>query len=163
MNGAAGGEAVGALGPAGPLLLPPPSGDHALSTRAEDALGRAPLAEAVAAHIASVRAEEGVVFGLVGPWGSGKTSLLGMIEDSLRNDHGALVAYFNPWLFSGTEALVGFFFAELGAGLGDLSGKPVQDLGASMQDYGELLGSVRTEPTVGRQAAAAGGPLKRLV
>ncbi len=142
------------------MLLPPPSGDHALSTRAEDALGRAPLAEAIAAHVASVGSEEGVVFGLVGPWGSGKTSLLGMIEDSLRNDHGALVAYFNPWLFSGAEGLVGFFFAELGAGLGDLSGKPVQDLGASMQDYGELLGSVKTEPVVGRRAAAVGGPLK---
>jgi predicted KAP-like P-loop ATPase len=142
---------------AGPKLLPPPSGDHAVGSRAEDRLGRAPLAEAIAAQIAGADPETGVVFGLAGPWGSGKTSLLRMMKEALEEDHGGfLVLWFNPWLFTGTEQLMGVFFTELGAQLNDLSGTEWDELGASMQAFGAILSRLRTVPAVGGAAAAGG-------
>jgi predicted KAP-like P-loop ATPase len=45
-----------------------------------------------------------------GAWGSGRTALLRMASESLREDWGAVILWFNPWLFSGTKHLVGIFF-----------------------------------------------------
>ncbi len=126
--------------------MPSPSGDGSVGTRADDRLGRTPFAEAIAAQIASVDLEEAVVFGIVGPWGSGKTSLAKMAAESLREDHGAVVLWFNPWLFSGTQHLVGIFFAELGAQLSEMQGQPWRELGSAMREFGVALATLRSIP-----------------
>jgi energy-coupling factor transporter ATP-binding protein EcfA2 len=141
-------------------LLPPPSGDHAVGSRAEDRLGRAPLAEAIAAQIVGADPETGVVFGVTGPWGSGKTSLLRMAKEALEEDHGGfLVLWFNPWLFTGTQHLMDAFFTELGSQLNDLSGTEWDELGATMQAFGATLSRLRTVPAVGGFAAAGGATI----
>lgn len=140
--------------------MPPPSGDQELRSRADDRLDRTPFAEAIAAQIASVHPEQAVVFGLVGPWGSGKTSLLNMITEALENDHeGIEVSDFNPWLFSGTDHLVGIFFEELGARLRE-KGERWRVVGQAMEGFGELVGSLRSVPVAGPWAGAAGGGFK---
>ena len=132
-----------------------------MRSRAEDRLGRAPLADAVAAQVAGTRPDAGVVFGVVGPWGSGKTSLLGMVKEALREDHGTVAFYFNPWLFSGTDHLSVIFFAELGAQMSEI-GELWQELGATMQSVGAALVDMRTLPfLLGRIAAAGGRGLER--
>lgn len=148
-------------------LLPPPSGDEAVGTREEDRLGRAPLAEAIAAQIAAVDPESGVVFGLAGPWGSGKTSLLRMTREALQEDHeGFAVLWFNPWLFTGSEQVVGVFFTELGAQLSDLPGAGWDESSAAMRDFGATLSKLRDAPATtsggffGR-ASGEGGSLHR--
>ncbi len=152
---------VSANGEEGGERLPSPAGDHAVSSRAEDRLGRTPLAEAIAAQIAGTRPDAGLVFGIVGPWGSGKTSLLGMIKEALREDHGTVAFYFNPWLFSGTEHLSAIFFAELGAQMNEM-GELWQEFGSTMQTVGETLADMRTLPLfIGRFAAAGGRGLER--
>lgn len=138
-------------------LLPPPAGDEAVSSREEDQLGRKALAEAIAAQIAGAYPESGVVFGVTGPWGSGKTSLLGMAKEALEQDHhGFLVLWLNPWFFTGTEHLMGIFFTELGAQLSDLSGSEWDELGSSLQIFGTALSKLRAVPTVGGATAAGG-------
>jgi ABC-type glutathione transport system ATPase component len=59
-------------------------GDQALKSRAQDSLNRTPFANALAQQIVSTDASQEVVFGLVGSWGSGKTSLLNMTAEALR-------------------------------------------------------------------------------
>jgi KAP family P-loop domain len=49
--------------------------------------------------------------------GVGKTSLLNMVVERLRDDPRFPVVEFNPWLFSGTERLVASFFEEMSAQL----------------------------------------------
>lgn len=138
-------------------LLPPPAGDEAVSSREEDQLGRKTLADAIAAQIAGANPESGVVFGVAGPWGSGKTSLLAMAKEALEQDHhGFLVLWLNPWFFTGTEHLMGIFFTELGAQLSDLSGSEWDELGSSLQIFGEALSRLRAVPKVGGPAAAGG-------
>jgi hypothetical protein len=141
--------------------MPSPSGDESVDTRAGDRLGRRPFAEAIAAQIASVDAHKAVVFGVVGPWGSGKTSLLKMAGESLREDHGAVVLWFNPWMFSGTQHLVGIFFAELGAQLSDMRERPWQELGSAMREFGVTLATLRSIPVAGRWLKAGGEGLQR--
>ncbi|HVF02994.1 MAG TPA: P-loop NTPase fold protein [Rubrobacteraceae bacterium] len=153
-------EGTGVI-PTGPVpLLPPPSGDQAVESRAKDRLGRAPLAAAIAAQLAATDPETGVVFGVTGPWGSGKTSLLRMTKEALEQDHGGfMVLWFNPWLFTGTEQVMGVFFTELGAQLSDLSGAEWDELGATMQAFGATLSRLRTVPAAGGAAAAGGATI----
>jgi predicted KAP-like P-loop ATPase len=66
-------------------------------------MGRRSFAEHLAQDLLTAP-RAGFVVALTGARGSGKTSILNMAVDALGED--ALVIHFNPWMFSGTEALV---------------------------------------------------------
>jgi predicted KAP-like P-loop ATPase len=133
-----------------------PHGDHPVRSRAEDSLGRTSFAEVIARQIASTESEEGVVFGIVGAWGSGKTSLLNMVGEALEEDYGDVVVLrFNPWLFSGTEHLVGVFFEELGAQLLERPDERLKKVGEALETYGGILGALHVVPGIGYWATIA--------
>ncbi len=78
------------------------------------------------------------MIGLTGPWGSGKTSVLNLLEESLGSE--AIVVWFEPWLFSDADQLVTRFFDELSAQLkGDGTKRRLRKLGARLADYGAAL------------------------
>jgi len=81
-------------------------------TQERDVLNRARVATqlARAIHDLSERTESAVV-GLVGPWGSGKTTLIDQIGERLQEE-GWLIGHHNPWSYSDlTGATAGFFSA----------------------------------------------------
>ena len=67
---------------------------------------------------------EGMVVGLEGPWGSGKSTFIEFVAKSLakRSDDPMLIR-FNPWWFNGTEDLRIQFFAELRGSLDRAGGR----------------------------------------
>lgn len=90
--------------------------DAALSSRDQDELGLRKFAEDIATLIRSSSAADGIVIGLYGPWGCGKTSIKNMIREMLKSKGGEEEApklvEFNPWMISGVEDLhLGFFRA----------------------------------------------------
>jgi KAP-like P-loop domain-containing protein len=91
--------------------------DRPVVLRAQDALSRSRFASRLARLVATTPAEDGLVVGLEGPWGEGKTSVLNFVEDELRNapDYrdAITVVRFNPWYWSGTEQLVRSFFGVI--------------------------------------------------
>jgi predicted KAP-like P-loop ATPase len=133
-----------------------PSGDPPIRTRKEDRLNRVPFAEALAEQVANSPSCGGVVFGLLGAFGSGKTSILNMVEETLKEDFGdPVVLWFNPWLFSGTEQLIEHFFEELAAQLLEEPDNRLRSIGEALERYGKLLGPLRYLPGVGRYAEGA--------
>lgn len=110
--------------------------DAPILSLAEDRLGREPFARALAEEVLFAPVSRGYVMALTGSWGCGKTSVLNMVADAIGDD--AIVIHFNPWMFSGTEALVGSFFAEIGKQLGSKVGK-LKDLAGKLSDYGRVL------------------------
>lgn len=92
-----------------------------------DLLDRRPFVTAVADVLRRAYQPGGSsVFGLIGPWGSGKTSIIGMLEHELTAV-GATgvkwhVATFNPWGYGDQVALQWGFFSELRSAMPD-SGK----------------------------------------
>ncbi|NKU66791.1 hypothetical protein GS891_28215 [Rhodococcus hoagii] len=58
------------------------TGDAPIRSKSEDRLERAPFAERITERIHASRTGPSVVFGLVGPWGGGKSSVLEMIKRS---------------------------------------------------------------------------------
>ena len=124
-------------------------GDTPIREPSEDRLGRAALAASLARQILQADAAEGLVVGVLGPWGSGKTSFVNLVRHGLESG-GTPVLAFNPWLFSGTEHLVQAFFSELSAHFRFRPG--LDDIGDMLDEYGEYLFAA---PFVGPWAARA--------
>jgi len=94
--------------------------DEALRTGEHDALGRLPYARRAAELIHTTHSfESSAVFGLSGPWGSGKTSLVNMIVEELQREHPKwAVARFTPWATSDVSGLLAEFYSSLAEALG---------------------------------------------
>ena len=60
----------------------------------------------------------GMVLGLTGPFGSGKSSVLNMVAERAEANHPAtIIVTFNPWLANSRNGLIHGFFAEVTAAL----------------------------------------------
>ena len=92
------------------------SADNPIRKSGDDALGRAQVARSFAEHVLMLDVSEGIVVGVLGPWGSGKTSFVNLAREHF-DEVGIAVLDFNPWMFSGAEQLVNSFFVELSAQL----------------------------------------------
>lgn len=128
--------------------------DNPIRQAEEDVIGRTPAANAFARQVLALDASEGVVVGVLGPWGSGKTSFVNLARPDFEAG-GAAVLDFNPWMFSGAEQVVESFFIELSAQLRVKRG--MEELGNDLAEYGEpsrvSVGSHLSVP--GSSAAAA--------
>ncbi|MBK6702972.1 MAG: hypothetical protein IPG56_03760 [Caulobacteraceae bacterium] len=74
----------------------------------EDALDRGRfVSRLVDALINRAGQSTGVVVGLTGQWGSGKSSILNLLDESIRERHrNSYVVRFDPWLVSGRDDLI---------------------------------------------------------
>jgi hypothetical protein len=81
-----------------------------------DLLGFQHLSDAVKSIVTNEKLLPATI-GVFGDWGSGKSSLIRMIESELEEDEGIVVLSFNGWLFEGHEdaktALMGTVLEEL--------------------------------------------------
>lgn len=120
--------------------------DNPIEDEASDRLGRGRMARAFADDVLSLDASEGLVVGVLGAWGSGKTSFVNLARPRFA-ELDVPVLDFNPWMFSGAEQLVGSFFIELSAQLKlrtDLA-----SIGKDFEEYGEAFSGLGWLPFVG--------------
>ena len=133
--------------------------DAPIRSLSEDRLGRRSFGQALAAEVMAAPAARGFVMGLTGPWGSGKTSVLNMTVDAIGDQ--AVVVQFNPWMFSGTEALVSSFFAEIGKQLARKEAK-LKDVAGKLAAYGRLLSPLAAVVGAGTAVQGAASILEGL-
>ncbi|MFT4167184.1 MAG: P-loop NTPase fold protein [Microlunatus sp.] len=91
-------------------------GDRALSTGDKDKLGFREVAKRIAVSLVDRASEDGLVVGVEGAWGSGKSSLLHLVGeelDKLPEDRRPTVINFRPWLLGNRDALITGLFGEL--------------------------------------------------
>jgi hypothetical protein len=139
----------------GPPSLPSAfNSDRPIGGREEDLLDRAPFADALADELVSGPADDSYVLGLVGPWGSGKSSILSMVRETLRGRSDVVVVDFNAWLFSGAQDLLVHFFNELSAVLGKTRSNTLSAISEKVDRYGKLLRPLQYVPVVGSAASA---------
>lgn len=119
--------------------------DNPIKDSSNDLLGRASSAEAFAKYIFSFDYKEGLVVGLCGEWGNGKTSYINLMRPELEKN--SFVLDFNPWMFSDAHNLVALFFTEISAQLRDYEDD--SDLADSLGSFGELLSNLKPIPFVG--------------
>lgn len=101
--------------------------DRPITSPDLDKLDRREFSESIARAILDMSPESSVTIGLIGGWGSGKTSIVNMIrqylkidaakrvtrEDSEDSEYELLVVDFNPWNSLESSDFVSFYFDEL--------------------------------------------------
>ena len=83
---------------------------------AGDLLDRAGFTTRVTDVLRRISSEIGLVISIEGAWGSGKTSLLAMLEELLNaepSEQRAVIVHFNPWLIGDRDALLRQFLASI--------------------------------------------------
>jgi len=130
------------------------TGDNPIRTLEGDTLGRSTVARLFAKHVLALDVSQGVVVGVLGAWGSGKTSFVNLARLDFEKA-GVTVVDFNPWMFSGAEQLVESFFIELAAQLRIRPG--LAKVGKDLEEYGEVFSGIAWVPLVGPLLKAGGG------
>jgi hypothetical protein len=80
-----------------------------------ESLGRLKFAKQLADQIEKIVPYSSFCIGINGSWGSGKTSLIELIVDQIKQNktRKKTIIKFSPWLFNNTESLVSNFFTLL--------------------------------------------------
>lgn len=120
------------------------------SALANDTLSRQGFAETAAAALRTVSSSSGFVVSIEGAWGSGKTSVLAMLEELLQQvDKGRrpLVVHFNPWLVGDRDALLRHFLNRIAGAikLSD-SAKDGQKVARELKAYSKAFDVVKLIP-----------------
>ena len=79
----------------------------------EDLLGRKKVASDLAKEIEYYKNKDSLTIGIVGKWGSGKTSFINMVLESFKGNDKYIVIKFNPWNISSRKQLISDFFLQL--------------------------------------------------
>lgn len=135
------------------------TGDNPIRRREDDALRRLGMAQSFAQQVLALDVACGAVVGVLGPWGSGKTSFVNLAREEFTQA-GVPILDFNPWMFSGAEQLIESFFVELSSQLKVLPG--FAEVGKGLEEYGEAFSGMGWLPLVGPWIERASGAAKVL-
>jgi hypothetical protein len=129
--------------------------DQPIVSGEADRFDRTKFAERIARTIIERRDPSSLVIGLLGPWGSGKTSILRLMLNELRHykyvgrtadrspggePMAPVVVQFNPWYFADESQLIRSFFNTLSDALIRASGEPTRaKLGDALKQYGRIV------------------------
>ncbi len=126
------------------------SAERAIVTRDEDKLERSPFVDRFVDAIVDpiTRRSTGVVVGITGPWGSGKTSVLNLLEERISSLYRhALIVRFDPWLITGSDELIESFIKEFLASLNYKSSEYSEwsEVADALSEYAEAFSPVVRE------------------
>lgn len=119
--------------------------DKPIKTGAEDLLGRSFFSKQLAKALYECDARDGLVIGLFGEWGSGKTSVLNMTMNEIKNmgeesENEPLIVTFSPWNYSDKDNLISLFFRNLINNLDTTSNNKIKrKIGKVLTDYADCL------------------------
>lgn len=106
--------------------------DKPINSKEFDRFDRYKFANRIAETIAKRNSKEGLVIGLYGKWGEGKSSVLNMIENDLTTKNDLLIVKFNPWRFKDEDTLMLNFFQNISAALD-------KELNSKKEKFGKFL------------------------
>lgn len=136
------------------------STDKPITSEKNDVLGRGGFSKRLGRLIYHYRGEDGLVLGLYGEWGSGKTSVINMVEEEINklaeNDKNKpLIVRFSPWHYSDKDNLISLFFLSLKDKIDSKGDKEFKSkVGKALDDYVEAFDALSLVPIVGFSIAS---------
>ena len=129
--------------------------DSPLESSKGDELGHERFADSIAKCILSINKTKGGAVAIRGPWGSGKSSVINMVLNQLKEEKPKhLVAIrFSSWCYRSEDEIVAGFFQELYAGLKSNIGNKQTDL-RSLATLGARIVGVTKVVASGLKVAA---------
>lgn len=143
--------------------------DKPIENIGADLLNRASFSEQLANAILSYTNTDNFTISVCGKWGSGKTSILNMIEkhiDKTTSEYDEnrkpIIIHFNPWNYSDQNQLIIQFFATIREEL-DIHSKSesLSKIGNALQAYSEFFDYAELIPVAGKFIKIAKLVMKR--
>lgn len=133
-------------------------GDRPVETADNDRFGLAAIAERIANAIREQSAGHGLVLGIEGAWGSGKSSLVALVKQRLSkpDDGDVAIVDFAPWLVGDRDQLLVTLFEELSRSIDAIAQ-------ASGDATGTSVSAARSAAEQLRRYATYLGPAGKLV
>ncbi|MFC1548670.1 P-loop NTPase fold protein [Candidatus Omnitrophota bacterium] len=97
-----------------------PLSDEPIYSYDQDVLGRKKFVENLFKEITSIKFTDSFVFGLYANWGEGKTSVLNLLRNKLRNQDEYITINFEPFYYTDEKAILNAFYKHLEKGLNNL-------------------------------------------
>jgi predicted KAP-like P-loop ATPase len=141
--------------------------DRAIKNSSEDKLNRKGFADFIGEAILKSRTKESLVIGILGKWGSGKSSIMNMAIEhmeyfSASNDsiNKPIIVFFNPWNFSEQNQLIYQFFNQLSIALQmPKNSVKLKKAGNSLKTFGKVLSIGTIIPNYGSTASIGSAAL----
>ena len=114
--------------------------DKPISQLSEDRLHRKTFVQALSVEISNIKDKDCSVVGLYGKWGSGKTSIIKLLDEELKSKY-FFTAYFNPWRYKSEDILLKDLFIKILEGVRSdkkLESK-IEELGKLFEDYSQYI------------------------
>ena len=134
--------------------------DKPIKTSEQDLLGRTTFSRQLGEAINSYDGKDGLVLGLFGKWGTGKTSILNMVVSEINHlsentDNRPIIVKFSPWNYTDKDNLISLFFRVLKNRLDlDKDEEKRRKIGKALTDYSDALDALSLVPIIGSGLAA---------
>lgn len=113
----------------------------------QDILGRSNTAKELSRHILGYKSDDSLTIGIIGEWGSGKTSFINMTLEALKNDENYIIFHFNPWNISTRKQLISDFFSQLSNEIGRIDKEDVlKDVSKNLKHLSKIFKPVSLLP-----------------
>ena len=129
--------------------------DNPIEKQEEDLLGRASFSNQLAKGIYEYNEKSGLVIGLFGEWGTGKTSVVNMTENEIKrlsekDENKPLIVRFSPWNYTDKNNLISLFFQDLKINLYNQSEKTYYEkIADTLEKYSEAVDLLNYVPLMG--------------
>ncbi len=123
--------------------------DKPILSKKEDFLKRKYFAELVAKSLENLNSQDTFTIGLYGQWGTGKTSLVNMILEEIKENEKVVIVRFEPWNFSSTNQLLEQFFVHLANQFHWTKDKTLKEVGNALERYSDAFDFAKVIPHVG--------------
>lgn len=114
------------------------SSDKPVQNEHQDRFQRYGYSKRIAETIIQRNQDDGVVIGIYGAWGEGKTSVLNFIKIELANHENILTISLNPWRYNDEDSLIKNFLKIIAEVLGKELETKKEKLGAFVEKYGAI-------------------------
>lgn len=131
------------------------STDKPIEKRDDDKLERKNFSNQLGKAIYEYKDKDGLVIGLFGEWGTGKTSVVNMVQQGINelseeNENKPLIVRFSPWNYTDKNNLISLFFKDLRIQIYNKSGKfYYEKIGNALEKYSEALDLLNYVPFEG--------------
>ena len=129
--------------------------DSPIEKQEEDLLGRAGFSNQLGKGIYEYNGKSGLVIGLFGEWGTGKTSVVNMAENEIKrlsekDENKPLIVRFSPWNYTDKNNLISLFFQDLKINLYNQSEKSYYEkIADTLEKYSEAVDLLNYVPLMG--------------
>lgn len=136
------------------------STDRPIETGEQDLLGRASFSKQLGKAMYEYNGKDGLVIGLFGKWGTGKTSVINMAVNEItelakNNENRPIIMKFAPWNYSDKDNLISMFFQSLKNKINVQDNEELKNkVGKALSDYAGAFDALALVPVVGSGVAA---------